>query len=58
MCNLISYHYKNSLLWMRILGHGISIYNTRKHPPAFSVRYGYKKILRLGRWYIQYLGRK
>lgn len=41
--------------WIRILGRGISISNKEKHPPLFSERNGYRKVLRIGKWGIEWL---
>ncbi len=41
--------------WFRIWGYGLSIVNKRKHPPLFSERYGYRKVLRFGRWGVEIL---
>ena len=38
--------------WFRLFGRGLSISD---HPPMFSERYGYRKVVRIGKWGIKYL---
>ena len=44
--------------WIRIMGRGISIVDKHKHPPLFSERHGYRKVLRIGRWGIEFLKKR
>lgn len=39
--------------WIRVLGYGPHVQLDR--PVYFSERYGYRKILRIGRWSFQWL---
>jgi len=41
--------------WFRLFGRGLSVSDKIKNPPLFSERYGYRKILRFGKWGIEYL---
>lgn len=44
-------------LWFRVFGRGLSISDKVKNPPLFSERYGYKKVIRIGKWGIKFLRR-
>ena len=52
---LVSGHCYDGGCWLRILGRGISIVNKRKHPPLFSERYGYRRVIYLGHWGVELL---
>ena len=41
--------------WIRLCGIGVSAINRSRHPALFSERYGYCKVLRIGRYAIRYL---
>lgn len=43
------------MFWVRFLGIGIAIIDKTKHPPLFSERYGYEKVLRVGKFGIEFL---
>ena len=49
------WHYYDGGVWIRILGKGISIINKQKHPPLFSERNGYRRVLRIGKWGVEHL---
>jgi hypothetical protein len=42
--------------YFRVLGYGLSIDGNRR--VGFSERYGYRKVLRIGRWAIEWLTAK
>lgn len=48
---------KHRGFWFRIYGYGLSIINRERYPAPFSVRYGYVKEIRIGRYGIKLLGR-
>lgn len=48
-------HFTPSSGWFRVFGYGLAWHNRNIHPPLFSERYGYRKVLRLGRWSIEQL---
>ncbi len=41
---------KHRGFWFRIFGYGINCINREKYPPLFSVRNGYRKEIRIGRY--------
>ncbi len=41
--------------WIRFFGRGFSVVNKIKHPPLFSERNGYRKVLRIGKYGFEYL---
>jgi hypothetical protein len=49
---LVSWHRYDGGFWLRIgkRGRGFAVSDKIKHPPLFSERYGYRKVLRIGKW--------
>ncbi|MDY0929102.1 hypothetical protein SOM41_22380 [Enterobacter sp. CFBP8995] len=43
--------------WFRIFGYGLNIINRDLYPAPFSIRYGHRKEMRLGRWGMHVLRR-
>jgi len=41
--------------WFRVFGYGIAVVDKEKHPPLFSERNGYRRVLRFGRFGIEWL---
>jgi len=54
----LSHYFGDGICWIRFLGRGVAIKDKIKHPPLFSERYGYKKVLRVGKWGVELLGRR
>lgn len=52
---LTKWHCYDGGFWFRVLGFGISVRNKAKHPPLFSERNGYRKVLRIGKWGVEWL---
>ena len=52
---LVSWHFYDGGFWLRIAGAGISVVDKSKHPPLFSERNGYTKVLRVGKWGVEWL---
>lgn len=55
--NIWSFHYHNRFGWFRVFGKGLKWKDTSIHRLMFSERNGYKKGLKIGRWYISLLTR-
>jgi len=47
-------HFHDTGFWFKIFGYGIGVLNRDKQKPLFSVRYGYTKEYRIGKWGIQF----
>ena len=45
------YHRCKGLWWFRVFGYGLHYKNVRLHPPLFSERHGFRRKLKLGRFY-------
>jgi len=43
--------------WFRIFGYGLNIINRDLYPAPFSIRHGYRKEIRVGRWGVHVLRR-
>lgn len=41
--------------WFRVFGFGLSFRDSRTHIPLFSERYGYRKIVYVGKWKVEFL---
>lgn len=52
----MAFHWGNRAGWMRVFGFGMYAKDTARHPLLFSERYGYKRGLAVGRWWIGLLG--
>jgi len=52
---IVSWHSYDGGMWVRIFGRGASVVDKHKHPPLFSERNGYRKVLRIGKWRVEYL---
>ncbi len=55
---VVSWHKYDGGFWIRVFGRGFSIVDKVKHPPLFSERTGKRRVLRIGRFGIEWLGRK
>ena len=55
--NVFGWSYHNRFGWFKIFGKGIKWKDTSIHRLMFSERNGYKKGLKIGRWYISLLTR-
>lgn len=44
-------------LWFRVFGFGLNIINREIYPAPFSIRNGYRKEIRIGRWGVHVLSR-
>lgn len=55
---IVSYHFYDGGFWFRIFDFGICISNKIKNPPLFSERYGFFKVIRVGRYGFAFLKRK
>lgn len=55
--SVFCYYISNSGLWFRLFGYGINIIDRSKQPPLFSVRNGYRKEYKFGKYGIQILKR-
>lgn len=49
---MVSWRRYDGGFWLRIgtHGRGFAVSDKVKHPPLFSERYGYRKVLRIGKW--------
>lgn len=52
---LFSWYAYEGGFWIRICNHGLEFIDKSKYPPLFSERNGYKKVLRIGKWGIEFL---
>jgi hypothetical protein len=52
---MICWHRYDGGFWFRVFGRGFAAVDKRRHPPLFSERHGYKKVLRIGRWGVEWL---
>ncbi|MBZ6396563.1 MULTISPECIES: hypothetical protein [Pantoea] len=43
--------------WFRIFGYGLNVINRKLYPAPFSVVFGHRKEIRLGRWAVHVLRR-
>jgi len=50
---MIQYNIGIGHFWFRVFGYGLSFMNRDIHPPLFSERNGYSKVLRIGKWSIK-----
>ena len=50
---IISWHRSDGRFWIRIFGVGFAVIDRKKQPPPFSVRNGYSKELRIGKYAIK-----
>lgn len=54
---MTAYDYGDGYLWIRLIGRGILIKDTSKHPLLFSERHGYARGAIIGKWYFKLLKR-
>jgi len=52
---IYSFYSYDGGFWIRIFGYGIGVSDKTKHPPLFSERYGYRRVLRFGKYGIKWL---
>ena len=52
---LIQFYSYNGGFWVRIMGRGLSVMDKKKYPPLFSERNGCKRIIRIGKWGVEWL---
>lgn len=52
---IFNYHKDEYGFWFRLFGYGITVNDRSKYPAPFSIRYGYRKELRIGKYGIQIL---
>ena len=52
---IISYYKSDNQWWFRILGYGLSGISVDSRWVPFSIRYGFKKNIKLFGYYIQFL---
>jgi len=52
---LIHVYFDDGIFWIRLFGKGISVVDKKKYPPLFSERFGYRKVVRIGKWGIEWL---
>lgn len=50
-------HKPKRSFWFRIFGYGLNIINRDLYPAPFSIRHGYRKEIRVGRWGVHVLRR-
>lgn len=55
---MIQHAFYEGGFWFRIFGYGLSVRNRHKFPAPFSVRNGYAKELRVGKYGIKMLSRE
>ncbi|MCW1826494.1 hypothetical protein OLZ31_06470 [Enterobacter asburiae] len=55
---MIKHEFYEGGFWFRIFGYGLSVRNRDKFPSSFSVRNGYVKELRVGKYGIKILNRE
>jgi len=53
----VSWHKYDGGFWIRVFGRGFSVVDKAKHPPLFSERIGKRRVLRIGRFGIEWLKR-
>ena len=54
---IVSWCFYDGGFWIRFFSRGFSIVNKIKHQPLFSERNGYRKVLRIGKYGLEYLHR-
>lgn len=52
---MISFYFGEGFFWFRVFGKGILVTDRSLHKPPFSVRNGYVKEFRIGKWGVKYL---
>jgi len=55
---VITYYTYPGGFWFRVFGYGFSIVDRSRYAPLFSERYGYTKVLFIGKYAITALGRR
>jgi hypothetical protein len=55
MSRFFCFYYEPGFFWFRIFGYGLSCADKVLNPPLFSERYGYRRVLRVGRWGFEFL---
>lgn len=51
------YHLSKDCFWFRVFGYGLRFIDRSVHSPSFSIRNGYTKEWRIGRWGVIVLNR-
>lgn len=54
---MIQYDFRKGGFWLRVFGVGVSVINRDTYPAPFSVRNGYKREIRIGRYGVKLLPR-
>jgi len=52
---MLQYDFRKGGFWFRVFGIGLSVINREIYPAPFSVRHGFRKELRVGKFGVKYL---
>jgi len=52
---MLQYDFRKGGFWFRVFGIGLSVINRDIYPAPFSVRHGFRKELRVGKFGVKYL---